>query len=940
MNLLKKMPVLILAMFSWAMVSAQSGIPSNVPMDPDVRYGKLDNGLTYYIMKNGLPEKRGEFYIVVNAGAILETPGQNGLAHFTEHMCFNGTKNFEKKAIINYLQSIGMKFGPEINAYTVTDRTVYTLTKVPLDEPANIDTSLMILYDWGCNVTMEGEEIDLERGVIREEFRTRMSGMARAQMEMQKAIYKGSKYEIHNVIGDTNVINFAPWDTLRAFYKDWYRPDLEAVIVVGDFDVDQMEAKVKAMFSKMPLRKDAKERKYYDVPGHKEPVVSISKDAEAPYNVIQLMYKRPANWDRSEKYYRAQYINQLYALMMNARFSEITQAADPAMTYGGAMYTNLQPKLDAYLGFAVAANDKIPVALETLLIENERVRRYGFLQTELDRAKKEMKSAIEKQYKERTKKKSASIANAIIENYLTSEPIPSDDWEYKFGNKVVEEVTLKEMNDLPKQWITEENIVIAMMGLDSESAVFPSEDDVKKMLKGIRDEKVDPYVDKVANRPLIAKEPTAGTIVEEEKDDDEGTTTWTLSNGVKVVLKATDYKEDQILFGARSLGGWSLYQEKDLVSAKLADGIATTSGIGDFDQIELEKYLSGKNIYVSPYISELEEGFSGSSTVEDFSTMLELVYLYFTNPRFEKNAFDSHIKKEKSMMENKSADPSSVFGDSISTLLSNNHPYFRPMTAASYDMAKLSRVKYIFSERFGDPSGFTFYFVGNVNDPSVKEAILKYLGGLPQVNRTETYKDLQNRIPQESKHLAFKRDMKTPKATVFIAFPGEGKYSFEQRLMLTAVKEYLDIRLIETLREEQGGTYGASVFSNVNHYPEPEYFLGVYFDTDPAKLDTMVAIVYDELRKLQEEGADEKSIKNIVENKLKEHQEKIKENRYWLSMLMLEDYHDDDRLEYDYNKFWSSLTSKQIQKAAKKYFDVDKALQLVMSSTNVERFNK
>jgi zinc protease len=935
MKLFKKLSVFALALFIYSMANAQSGIPSDVPMDPAVRHGKLENGLSYYIMKNATPEKRAEFYIVVNAGALQETPGQNGLAHFTEHMCFNGTKNFEKKAIINYLQSIGMKFGPEINAYTSTDRTVYTLTKVPLEEKANIDTSLMILYDWGCNVSMEGEEIDLERGVIREEFRTRMSGMARAQMEVQKAIYAGSKYEIHNVIGDTNVINFAPWDTLRDFYKTWYRPDLEAVIIVGDIDVDQMEAKVKSMFSKMPVHKNAKKRGYYEVPGHKEPRVSISTDPEVPYNVIQVMHKHKADWDRSEKYYKEQYLAQLYSIMINARFSEIIQSANPPFSYGGATYANMQPKLDAYIGFAVASNDKISEATHVLLRENERVRRHGFVETELERAKKEMKAAIEKQYKERNKRKSAALANAIIENYLTSEPIPSDDWEYKFGNKVVEEATVEEINALAKKWISEENVVVAMMGVESESAKFPTEAEVKKMLKDVRTEKIEAYVDQVANRPLVANEPTPGTIVEEEKED--GYTTWELSNGVKVVLKSTTNKEDEILMGARSLGGWSLYKLSDMVSAKLATNVVEMSGIGDFDNIELQKQLAGKNVSVSPYIAELYEGFNGRSTVEDFTTMMQLTYLYFTNPRFDKQAFESYINREKGMIENQSADPSSAFGDSISVFLSNNNPYFAPMSAASYDQAKLSRIKYIFSDRFGDPSGFTFYFVGNIDNKQFEDAVLKYLGGLPQVNREENYKDLNRRMPEGFEKKAFRREMKTPKATVFIAFTGENKYKMEERLLLTAVKEYLDIRMIETLREDQGGTYGASVFSNVKHYPETEHFMGVYFDTDPTKLDTMIAIVYDELVKLQENGPDQKSIHNIVENKLKEHQERLKENRYWLSMLMEEDFHDDDRDEFDYEKFWKELTPKKVQKAAKKYLDAERALQLVMSSTNVDR---
>lgn len=935
---MKKSLMLAISILAWVFASAQSGLPSDVPMDPSVRSGKLANGLTYYIMKNSIPENRAEFYIVVNAGAIQETPGQNGLAHFTEHMCFNGTKNFEKHQIINYLQSIGMKFGPEINAYTITDRTVYTLTKVPLENKANIDTALMILYDWGCNVSLESDEIDAERGVIREEFRTRMSGMARAQMEVQKTIFKGSKYEIHNVIGDTNVINFAPWDTLRDFYKQWYRPDLEAIVLVGDFNVDEMEAKVKTMFSKMPVKKDPKERIYYDIPGHNEPRVVIAKDDEASYNIIQVMFKHKADWDRNKTYYRNEYLQQIYGAMINARLSELTQSPEPPFAYAASMYTNMQPKLDAYIEFAVAANDKIGSALNTLLLENERVKRFGFVETELDRAKKQVMNAVEKSYNERNKKKSSDIANAIIENYLVSEPIPSDEWELAFAKEVLKNVTLEEINALAKKWISDENIVVAMMGTTSESAVYPSEAEIKKMLADSRTSKLEPYVDKVANRPLVANEPVAGTITSETKDEKNGITTWVLSNGVKVVMKSTDFKDDEILMGARSLGGWSVYSEKDDMSAKIAADVVEMSGIADFDNIELQKQLSGKTVNVSPYIAEMYEGFNGSSSVNDFNTMLQLTYLYFTNPRVDKDAFESYVKRQKSMLENQSADPSSAFGDSIRVMLSQHNSRFLPETAASYDQAKLSRIKYIFSDRFGDPSGFTFYFVGNIAPSKMKDEILKYLGGLPTVNRTESWVDLGRRFPQTNMHSAFHRDMKTPKATVFIAFTGKNKYKPEERLLINAVQEYLDIRMIETLREDQGGTYGASVFTNIVHYPEPAHFLGIYFDTDPQKLDTMVAIVYDEVKKLQKNNPDEKSIKNIVENKLKEHTEKIKENRYWLSIMMNDDLNNEKYIDYDYVKFWSALTPKQVQKAAKKYFNADRALQLIMGSTNVDRF--
>lgn len=914
---------------------AQSGIPTDIPMDPTVRKGKLDNGLTYYIKKNAIPENRGEFYLVVNAGAIQETPGQNGLAHFTEHMCFNGTKNFHKKEIINYLQSIGMKFGPEINAYTITDRTVYTLNKVPLENKANIDTSLMILYDWATNVSLESEEIDAERGVILEEFRTRMSGMARAQLDVQAAMYKGSKYEVHNVIGDTNVITGAPFDTLRDFYKQWYRPDLQAIVVVGDFDVDQMEAKVKTMFSKIPARKMSKKRNYYYVPGHKEPRVVISKDKEAPYNVIQIVYKRDASQDRSKKYYRGEYVDQLYSQLINTRLGELIQSANPPFTYGFSGNTNMLPMLDAYMAFAVAPNDKIGSAIKSLLYENEKVKRYGFLASELERAKKDMLTSVEKAYKERNKQKSGKIANALMDNYLKSEPIPSDDWEYEFAKKTINSITLEEINALAPKWITDDNVVVAIMGLDKETVKYPTEAEIKQMLKDVKTEKIEKYVDKVANRPLILNEPAKGSIVKESKEDN-GITEWTLSNGVKVVIKPTTFKDDEILMSARSAGGWSVYDAKDDISAKYAADVVNASGVGDFDNIALQKQLAGKNANVSPYITELFEGMSGRSTVNDFETMMQLTYLYFTKPRADKDAFTNFIKRQKADLENKSADPATAFRDTLSSAINGNHPRFASLTMEDLKKAKLNRMKYIFQDRFGDPSGFTFYFVGNIDVDKNKEAILKYLGGLPTINREESFKDVGRRQPSNIVHKTYKRNLTTPKATVFIAFTGDYKYKIKERFLLEAVKAYLDERMLLTLREDQGGTYGASVFTSNRHYPVSNYFVGVYFDCNPTKLDTMIKIVYDEVDKLIANGPDEKTIKNTIENKLKDHKEGVKENRYWLSHMVADDWDNEDYLEFDYEKFWSTLSVKDVHKAAKKYLSNKRVIQVVTSSENID----
>ncbi len=925
-----------LAFILFAGTAVAQTASTEVPMDPTIRHGVLENGLTYYIKVNKKPENRAEFFLVNNLGSMQETPGQNGFAHLTEHMCFNGTKNFHKKDIINYLQSIGMKFGPEINAYTAYDQTVYTLNKVPLEDKENIDTSLMILYDWACNVSMETDEIDAERGVVREELRTRRSANMRLRDKTNKVVFKDSKYAVHNIIGTIDVIDNSPADTLRAFYNEWYRPDLQAIIVVGDFDIDKMEAKVKTMFAKMPVHKNAKERIFYQIPNHKDTRVVIAKDPEAPTIMTWVYIKHDVNKKRDAQYYRGEYLQNLYATMVNARLGEESMKPDPAFSQGYMFYTSLVRTKDAHLSIAISSKDKIMVGTKAILVEGERVKRYGFLQTELDRAKKELSAAIEKGYKERNTRTSGSVANTIKGNYLEKEPIPSDDWEYDFGKKFLETVTLEEINTLVKKWIVDENRVIAITGPDKEDIIYPTEAEVLALVAEVEKMEIAQYIDADANKPLIATIPTAGTIVKEEKDADHNITRWTLSNGVKVVIKPTDFKDDEILMAAQSLGGSSKYGQKDDISSKIAADVVGQSGVGEFDLIELQKKLAGKTASVSPYIGELTEGFNGSSNVSDFETMLQLTYLYFTQPRADKDAFTNYKTRRTTALENKSLNPQAGFIDSIRVNLASHNSRARMMNVAMLDEAKLSRIKYIFTDRFGDPSGFTFYFVGNIDTDSMKNAILTYLGGLPTVERTETWSDLGIRMPKTATKVKFQRDMEVSKASVFVGFTGDmKKHKIEDRLMLLAVKEYLSLRYTETLREEIGGTYGASLWTQVDHYPAIEYQMGIYFDCDPEKMDTMVTVVYNEVLSLQENGADETKVNNILKNKLKEHTEKVKQNRYWLSIIKNDDYNQEDYKNFDYNKFWDELSPKDLQKAAKKFLDANSVIEIIQTAEQI-----
>ncbi len=934
--MLQKITTLLLLVFIAVAAKAQTyeyKAKEAVPMDQKVIMGKLENGLTYYVITNKFPEKRAEFYLVNNVGSMQETPGQNGFAHLTEHMCFNGTKNFEKKEIIHYLESIGMKFGPEINAYTIYDETVYTLNKVPIEQSANIDTSLMILYDWASNVSMETSEIDAERQVVREELRTRMSAMSRMRDDVNKVLFEGSKYAVHNVIGTVEVIEKSPADTLRAYYNEWYRPDLQAIIAVGDFDAKDIEARIKTMFGKLEKHKNAKERLYYPIPDHTNIKAIVTKDKESPYAFTQVVYKKNPSNVKDQNEYRDGHIDGLISIMVNNRLAEKTLAPNPPFMQAFAYYTDLVRTKDAYFCMGVSSADKIVTTYQSLLEENERIKRYGFLETELDRAKKELLSGNEKAYNERNKKESEDVAQKLMANFLTQEAVPGDEWDIAFVRDIMKNITLDEVNAMAKSWITDENLVIAIMAPDKEGVVLPTEAELIAMATAVHGKEVAQYVDASANKPLISKVPTPGTIVKEEVDAKNGITRWTLNNGVKVVMKPTNFKDDEIQLSAYSLGGWSTLSQKDDVSGKIAAEVVDLSGVGEFNAIELQKALSGKVASLSPFIGELTEGFNGNSSVADFSTMLQLNYLYFTAARADKDAFENYKQRTATSLANKNADPRQTFIDSMRWIMSQYHPRKRNMSVEMLDEANLNRIKFIFSERFGDPGSFTYYLVGNIDPQLQKDTILKYLGGLPMVNRTEIWKDLGIRAPESKVIKHFERPMETEKTTVFVAFTGLAKkYTIEDRLNLEMISEYLDVRFFETLREDQGGTYGAGVWNSFKHYPTPEYSVSVFFDAKPEKADTMVKIVYNELVKLMNEPLDEKIIKNTAENKIKEYHESIKSNRYWLGVIKNDDFDAEDMKNFDYEGYWKNMNAKQLQKAAKKLLKSEKAVEVVQTT--------
>ncbi len=907
------------------------------PLDPSLRYGKLENGMTYYIKQNIIPEKRAEFYIIHNVGAILENDKEDGLAHFCEHMAFNGTKNYPKKGVLNFLEEIGVKFGHNVNAFTGTDVTAYNLSNVPVIREGIIDSSLLILHDWSNYVSFDDEEIDAERGVIHEEWRTRRTANFRTSRALAPILYKGSKYAERDVIGKLDVIDNCEYETMRGFYHKWYRPDLQAIVIVGDFDPDVIEAKVKKLFSDIPVKKDAPARPVFEIPDNDEPLVGIATDKESQNTRITLYYKHnivPAE-SKNLNYVYTKIMHQLYNNMINKRLNELTQKENPPFIYGFSQYGSMVRSKDAYLSIVGAKNDNIPAGITAIVTENERVKRHGFTATELERTKAELLRNLEKQYKDREKQKNSSYVWEYFSNFLTNEPVTGIEFEYNFVKTQLPTIKLSDINALAKKWITDKNMVVTVTGPEKEGINIPTKDEVLNIIDKVKQSDIKPYVDKVSNKPLMSVLPKAGKVVSENKNDELGTTEWVLSNGLKIIIKETNFKEDEILFSGFSFGGSSVLPVEDIPSALMTGTIIDMSGIGDFNSIELQKMLSGKVVSIHPYLSENTEGFSGNSSPEDFETLLQLTNMYFTNPRFDETACNAYMSRIKAYLANKSSDPNSIFRDSISYILTNRNPRKQPFNTELLNKVEFETIKNIYSDRFKDASDFTFIFTGNINAEKAKPLIETYLGSIPSINRKESWKDNNVRPPKGIVKQKILKDLAVAKSSVFVDFNGEMNYDYYNRLMLKTITHILQLRYTETIREEEGGAYGVGVWNSTSEFPVESFQLNMQFDCDPKKQEMLTNIIYKEVTKLINEGPSETDLHKATEYFLKTRQENLKENKYWLNALEHNAIHNENILIKDnFEDLVNKITVKDVQKAAKKLLGQENEIEIVLSPIN------
>jgi len=935
---MKKILFLQIILISAISVFSQQKFNLNekIPVDTNIKIGKLDNGLTYYIRHNELPEKRVEMRLVINAGSLQETKNQLGLAHFVEHMCFNGTKNFEKNELVNFLEKMGIKFGADLNAYTSFGETVYKLY-IPTDKEGLLDTAFMVFEDWASNVSFEGEEIDKERGVIVEEWRLGLGANERMMQKYIPVILKNSRYAERLPIGKMDIVKNCPYDSLIQFYKDWYRPDLIAVIVVGDINIEDTENKIKQHFAHLKNPENERERIEYPIPDNEDPLISIVTDKEATYSLVQFFIKHQKYEEKQVSDYRMLLLQRLYNQMLNTRFAEIMQNPDAPFLYANSSYSGfLGRSKDAYFSFAVAKENEIINSLSKLLEENEKVKQFGFTVSELEREKKELLTFYKKALKEKDKTESKLYAEEYKRNFLEQEPIPGIENEYYMTFQFVPDIQVEEINQLAKKWIIDDNWAILITAPENDKIEIPGNDEVLAVIKESKEKEISAYIDAATDKPLIEKQPKGLKITSITKNDKFDYTEVTFKNGARVILKPNFYKNDQILFVGSSPGGHSIYTDEDFISADFTSDVMNNSGLGNFDIISLQKKLAGNTAGISSYISEINEGVKGSCSPKDLETLLQLNYLQFTGIRIDTNAYKSFISRLENQVKFLDADPNYAFYDTLVKVTSCNHPraYAAP-NQEQINQISFDKIVEIQKDRFADASDFFFVMVGNFSIDTVLPLLKKYIGGLPSVMRKETWKNVDPDFPEGIIKVKIQKGME-PKSKVAIVMNEAVEYSYDNAFRLSVLADILAIKLRESMREDQGGVYGVRVSENIQKYPVNEYSVSISFACSPENVDSLVNTVFIEMAKIQENGPEGTDINKVKETLIRSREVNIKTNSYWLNSL--ENYYFNGVPILEFNEYKSkvnSLSIDEIKKAANTYFTLDHYVEVVLNPENI-----
>lgn len=937
LNLLSFITTLVLVgVFSIPVSASDSGLldlNDIIPIDTSVTIGQFDNGLKYYIKVNKKPEKRAQLHLVVNAGSILEDDDQQGLAHFAEHMAFNGTKNFQKQQLIHYLESIGMQFGPEINASTGFDETIYML-QLPTDNKEILDKGFQILEDWAHQVSYEPVEIDRERGIIIEEWRLGRGAGQRIFDKQLPILFQDSQYALRLPIGKKEILESFSHDVLVRFYKDWYRPNLMAVIAVGDFNKDQIETLIHQHFGGLVNPEPERERQLYPVPDNTEPLFAIAADPEATETAVSLYFKYEIKPQNTVADYRQGIIKDLYNGMMNNRLQELLQQADPPFlnAYSGNGY--LVRSQGAYFLNATVKETGIQRGLQTILAEALRVRQYGFTETELERMKKAILRYMERALKEQDKTESIAYAREFSRNFLRNEPIPGIEYEYRIANQFMDGIQLDQVNKLAVQWLTDNNRVILVDSPEKPGLIIPTEDELKAVIASVDTLSLTPWVDRISAQPLIAELPAPGTVISEKKDEQVGLTIWKLSNGIKVICKPTEFKNDEVRFNAYSYGGNSLAPDSNYIAAITATDIVTDGGVGQFDFIELPKVLAGQVVSVAPWISTTAEGISGQASPQDIETMFQLIYLYLTSPRKDSTAYQAYVARLKGYLENRNVRPESAFQDTLQVTLASHHFRARPWSPDLLKEMDLNKSFAFYQDRFADVDDFTFFLVGSFELEKVKKLAEQYLACLPALPRKERWRDPSIHFPRGMVVKTIYRGIES-KSRVGLVISGEYKWSMQNVYHIESLTDLLRIKLREVLREDMGGTYGVNVGNTATRLPREEYRFSFSFGCAPERVKELIDLVYSQIDSIASFGPSEKYVEKIRETQTRQLEVDLKENRFWLANLMS---FEQNKIKFkdilNRQKYIEKLTARSLQKAAQKFLHRKNVICIILAPQN------
>ena len=911
-----------------AQQAATAPLTAPLPLDPEVTSGRFPNGLRYFIRVNKEPANRAELRLAVNAGSILEDDDQLGLAHVVEHMAFNGTRNFPKQELIRFLESTGMRFGPSINAFTSFDETVYML-QIPTDKADLLARAFLILEDWAHGVSFDPVEIDKERGVIIEEWRTRLGAGARIQEQQLPVILKGARYAERLPIGKPDSLKTFKHERLRQFYSDWYRPDLMTVVAVGDFDPVSVRQLIEKHFASITGPASPRERPSYGIPDTPGTSYAIATDAEMTSTTVGVINKLPMRDHVTVGGYRQDAVQRLFTGMFNARCSELAQKPDPPFVAGGASRGAMMRSREAASLNAMVKETGIARGLEAVLLEAHRVAKQGFTATEFDRQKREILRRLEQQLAERNKQPSSMLADRLVRHSLQQDPMPGIEIEYALAQRFLPEITLAEVNALAGAWLGESNRVVTVVAPKKDGLAIPDQAALAGVIAASAVKEVAPYVDMPDNKPLLAPLPSPGRVVTSSANDAAGLTEWRLSNGVRVALKPTDYKQDEIVFRGYSLGGTSLASDADYIPASTATSAVGAGGVGAFSAIELRKLMAGKVASARVGFTDLTQNISGSASRKDLETMFQLIHLAFTQPRADPAIFGVLTGQMKTMLANQRAQPDFTFIEALNTIMTQGHPRGRMPSADMVDEWNLDKSMAFYKARLADASGFTFVFVGSFDLDTMKPLVERYLASLPAAGRSEMWKDVGIRPPKGVIEKTVEKGV-DQKSRVALVFTGPFEYAQMQRVAIRALASVLQTRLRETLREDLSGTYGANASASYNKSPVSQYTLQIGFTCNPARADELVKATFKEIEALKTAGPTEQQVADARAGLLRDLETNLRDNNYVMNQIYARYVDGEDPAGFLNRPFYEKADVALIQQAAKTYLDTNNYVKVVL----------